>query len=37
MLLLLACSVRLHIVNTESTGHFSLWNTASIKVKVCEQ
>lgn len=22
MLLLLACSVRLHIVNTESTGHF---------------
>lgn len=22
MLLLLVCSVRLHIVNTESTGHF---------------
>lgn len=38
MLLLLVCSVRLHIVNTESTGHFFLLrNSASTKVEIGEQ
>lgn len=37
MLLLLVRSVRLHIVNTESTGQFLPRNSASTKVEIWEQ